>query len=65
LTFIRNDEKGRVEGEVNCNDDCVITMAINSALRSLHPWKPKKSTLPGIDRSQIKKNAGFGFGKNG
>ncbi len=39
LTFIRNPDNGKEEAQEGCQDDCVISRAIASAVRRLHPFE--------------------------
>ncbi len=39
LTFIRNPDNGKEEAQEGCNDDMVISRAIASAVRRLHPFE--------------------------
>ena len=55
LTFIRNPDTGKEEAQEGCCDDLVISRAIASAVRQLHPFEPeepvRKQTwvdIPGI-----------------
>ncbi len=62
LTFIRNEETGKVEAQEGCNDDFVIANAICGMVRQLDPYKPdfkkKAKQKPEYARAA---NAGFGF----
>lgn len=61
FTFIRNPETKKVEAAEGCNDDTVMTMAINSALRRIHPYVPP--VVPVHDDAERKPNRGFGWKK--
>lgn len=62
FTFVRNPETKKVEAEEGCNDDCVMSMAINSALRRIRPYEaPMTSQFDYDGRSETKPNRGFGW----
>lgn len=63
FTFVRNAETKKVEAEEGCNDDWVMTMAINSAVRRIHPYEPLSSNLSGeyAERTEHKVNRGYGW----
>lgn len=63
FTFVRNPETKKVEAEEGCNDDCVMTMAINSAMRRLHPHEPQAENYQSQydERSETKPNRGYGW----
>ena len=42
LTFIRNPDTGKEEAQEGCCDDLVISRAIASAVRQLHPFEPEE-----------------------
>ena len=61
FTFVRNADTKKVEAEEGCNDDWVMTMAINSALRRIHPYQPAAQSYQGEydERSEHRPNGGF------
>lgn len=62
FTFVRNPETKKIEAEQGCNDDWVITMAINSALRRLQPYEPVVPQTPGAE-PEHRTNRGMGWKK--
>lgn len=63
FTFVRNPETKKIEAEEGCNDDWVMTMAINSALRRIHPYEAPSASYQGEydERSEHKVNRGYGW----
>jgi hypothetical protein len=62
LTFIKNPETKKVEAAEGCNDDWVMCMAINSALRRLHPYSPSVDNSAEYDEmSEHRPNRGYGW----
>jgi len=57
LTFIKNPDTKKEEAQQGCNDDGVISLAIGSAVRSLHPYTPLPVTR--VDRGPKPKNSGI------
>lgn len=61
FTFVRNPETKKVEAEEGCNDDWVMTMAINSALRRIHPYEPTRTGYSSEYDAMTEHKANRGF----
>ena len=61
LTFIKNADSGKAEGEPGKNDDYVMARAIAGQLRRMNPFVVKVDRPSGIEMMMEKRNAGLTF----